>query len=108
MALRPKLPSVRLILATVLLAHSVQAQFTGNNQTNTINGVATIWPDNNGAYVVSQNWAYDALVITNGGSLSNNLTFIGLQPGADSNSVLVTGSGSVWSNATSLYSGIMA
>jgi len=92
------------ILATVLLAGGAQAQYTGNNQTNTISGVSVDWlPD--GAYIVGDTYVYDALVIQSGGVLSNAGGYIGFQLGANDNSALVTGSGSVWSNTLGLYVG---
>lgn len=64
------------ILAAVLLTGSAQAQFTGDNQTNTISGVAVNWTAND-AYYVGQYSVDDALVIQNGGVLSNTLGYIG-------------------------------
>ena len=92
------------ILATVLLSGSAQAQYTDNNQTNTINGVASNWvPD--GAYIIGQNWVYDTLIIQTGGVLSNTSGYIGYEPGANDNTALVSGSGSVWSNTAGLFVG---
>jgi T5SS/PEP-CTERM-associated repeat protein len=90
------------ILTTVLLSGSAQAQYTGSNQTNTISGVTSNWV---GAYIVGDTWVYDALVIQTGGVLSNTYGYIGNQSGASNNSVLVNGSGSVWSNANDLAVG---
>ncbi len=92
------------ILAAVLLAGSAQAQYTGNNQTNTISGFAVDWTGN-GAYIVGDTWVYDALLIQNGGVLSNTVGYIGNQPGADDNTALVSGTGSVWSNINNLSVG---
>src|ERR1035437_356716 len=90
------------ILTAVLLAGNAHAQYTGDNQTNTISGVASNWV---GDYSVGDNFVYDALVIQTGGVLSNGFGYVGYQFGADNNTVLVTGSGSVWSNANDLYVG---
>ena len=65
------------ILAAVLLTGSAQAQFTGDNQTNTISGVAVPYWTANDAYYVGQYSVDDALVIQNGGVLSNTLGYIG-------------------------------
>jgi len=92
------------ILAGVLLTGSAQAQYTDNNQTNTISGVASNWVDN-GTYVVGSNWVYDALNILNGGVFSNGVGYIGYEATASNNSVLVSGTGSVWSNTSYLYIG---
>src|ERR1035438_10218533 len=45
------------ISAAVLLAGNAHAQYTGNNQTNTISGVAIDWMGN-GAYIVGDTWVY--------------------------------------------------
>jgi hypothetical protein len=55
-------------LGLLVLAGQTQAQFTANDQTNTIDGVVSNWP---GDYVVGSNTFNDALQILNGGVLSN-------------------------------------
>jgi len=89
------------ILATILLTGSAQAQYTGNNQTNTIGGLAI---DATGdPYYVGYIYSYATLVIENGGVLSNIPPgVIGYESAANKNSVLVTGSGSVWTNTGEL------
>src|SRR5689334_5969526 len=78
------------------------AQFTSDYQTNIINGTAVNWP----AYpAVGETNSYDALLILNAGSLTiPGICYIGHQPGANSNLVAVSGSGSAWTNGT-LYVG---
>jgi T5SS/PEP-CTERM-associated repeat protein len=93
------------ILIAVLLAGSAQAQYTGDNQTNTISGVSSNWVST--AYFVGQNWDNDALVIQAGGVLSNGFAYVGYQSGADFNTALITGSGSTWSNANDLSIGYL-
>ena len=93
------------ILVAVLLAGGAQAQYTGDNQSNTISGVASNWVST--AYFVGQNWVNDALVIQAGGVLSNGFAYIGYEPGADFNTVLVTDPGSAWSNANDLSVGYL-
>jgi T5SS/PEP-CTERM-associated repeat protein len=73
-----------------------QLQFTGDYQTNTISGTAINWPSN---YYVGSNYVSDALFILNGGSLSTSFGYIGRQPGANSNLVVVSGNGSAWTNS---------
>ncbi|HUK82292.1 MAG TPA: hypothetical protein VLZ12_06630 [Verrucomicrobiae bacterium] len=83
-------------------APPTQAQYTGNNQTNIISGVASNW---NGDYYVGSNYVFDALLIENGGALTNIDGYIGSNPGANSNAVVVSGSGSVWDCVGPLYDG---
>src|SRR5258707_205786 len=73
-------------------------------QTNIISGVTSNWVDAAG-YFVGSNWVYDALVIQNSGGLSNKYGYIGYEANATNNAVLVTGTGSLWSNAISLVIG---
>jgi T5SS/PEP-CTERM-associated repeat protein len=71
-------------------------QYTSNYQTNTISGAASYWP---GDYVVGSNTLADALQIMNSGVLSNADGYVGYLPASMSNSVMVAGAGSVWTNA---------
>src|SRR6266568_5156151 len=88
------------ITCFVLLAHAMPsqtcAQFTGNNQTNIISGVTSHWPGN---YYVGSNYVFDALLIRNAGVLSNAVGSIGYAVGANSNTAVVSGGGSVWNNS---------
>lgn len=72
------------------------ARFTGDNQTNIIDGTAVIWP---GYYHVGPTNVSDALFILNGGSLANLGATIGDMPGGNSNLVVVSGTGSAWTNS---------
>jgi T5SS/PEP-CTERM-associated repeat protein len=96
-----KLPLLVLLLGSGLVPVPALAQFTGSNQTNTISAITSLWPGN--YYVGSNTWA-DALLIRGAGVLSNADALIGYLPASSNNYALVTGAGSVWSNAN-LYLG---
>ena len=71
-------------------------QYTSNYQTNTISGVTSNWA---GDYLVGSNTFANALLIRNGGVLTNADGYMGYLPASSSNYVMVAGAGSVWSNA---------
>jgi T5SS/PEP-CTERM-associated repeat protein len=71
-------------------------QYTSNYQTNTISGVTNHWP---GDYVVGSNTFCNALLVRNGGVLTNADGYVGCLPASNTNYVMVAGVGSVWSNA---------
>src|ERR1017187_9842559 len=85
------------------------AQYTANFQTNIISGVTSNWVDNpsnlGAGYVVGSNWVYDTLLVNGGGVLSNSTGYIGYKVGANNNSVIVSDSGSLWTNTGSAYVG---
>jgi T5SS/PEP-CTERM-associated repeat protein len=93
------------ILAAILLASNAQAQFAGNNQTNTISGVASNWVGT--FYIVGSNAFLDTLQINSGGVLSNGSGALGYAAGGSNNTAVVSGSGSTWKNATNLYVGFL-
>lgn len=63
--------------------------------TNIIDGVNT----NAGAtFTIGDTGPFNALIITNGGSVSNGVGIVGNAAGASNNLAVVTGSGSVWTN----------
>jgi T5SS/PEP-CTERM-associated repeat protein len=95
---------VVVLLACLSCASAARAQFTANNQTNTISGVTSNWVGN-GTYVVGSNTFLDALLINSGGILSNGIGYIGYEVGASDNTAIVSGSGSVWNNWLDLYVG---
>lgn len=96
------------LMATVAVSLGVfcpatsRAQYTANFQTNIISGISSNWL---GAYYVGYTNFADALVIENGGELANGLGSIGSQSSSSNNSVLVAGTGSVWTNGQFLYVG---
>lgn len=70
--------------------------------TNVIDGVNT----NAGAsFTIGNTGPYNALIITNAGSVSNGVGVVGSGTSANSNTVIVTGSGSVWTNVSTLTVG---
>jgi T5SS/PEP-CTERM-associated repeat protein len=70
-------------------------QYTSNFQTNTISGVASYW---SGDYVVGSNTLADVLLIKSGGTLATADGYVGYLAASVSNSVMVAGAGSVWTN----------
>lgn len=81
-----------------------------NNNQVTVNGFNSLWNIRQGL-VVGGRGSFNMLLITNGGTVvtgtdpSNNGDGIGGQSGANSNQVIVTGSGSLWTNGGGLYVG---
>jgi T5SS/PEP-CTERM-associated repeat protein len=67
--------------------------------------VTNLWDLSGTNLTVGSTTADNRLIITNGGAVYNDTGYIGYSPGADSNSVLVTGNGSVWQNYDGLYLG---
>lgn len=98
-----------MLVALVLQPSLSNAQYSADYQTNIISGLTSNWVDNpangNAGYVVGSNWVYDALVVDDGGALSNGFGYIGYAVGADNNSVLVSDPGSVWSNSGPVFVG---
>jgi len=90
------------VTGIILDSQPSTAQYTANFQTNTISGVRSNWA---GDYLVGSNTFSDALLIQNGGVLSNRIGYLGYETVSRSNGVLVSGSTSVWSNASDLYVG---
>jgi T5SS/PEP-CTERM-associated repeat protein len=89
---------IALILIGILItSRPSQAQYTSDYQTNIISGVTSNWT---GDYYVGVRNANDALLIQNSGVLSDRSGGVGLYlwPSTRNNLVLVTGSGSAWSN----------
>jgi T5SS/PEP-CTERM-associated repeat protein len=82
-----------------------QAQYTANFQTNIISGVTSNWT-NPAGYVIGSNFVFDALIIQNGGVLSNAAGYVGFEVGANNNSALVSGSGSAWATSGNLFVGL--
>ena len=92
---------VVLLVGIGLGSRSAEAQYTANYQTNTISGVVSNWA---GDYVVGNANVFDVLQIINSGVLSSSGdSYIGYTTASSNNSVLVTGSGSVWSNLGDIF-----
>jgi fibronectin-binding autotransporter adhesin len=92
------------LLAFWLGNRPAQAQYTANYQTNTISAATNNWAGN---YYVGSNTFANGLLIRNGGVLSNADAQVGCMLTSGSNYVMVSGAGSVWSNAN-LYLGYSA
>ena len=91
------------ILGGVLLSPTAHAQYTGDFQTNIISGVEVDWT---GTYAVGSNTSYDFLGIDSGGVLVSDAGGIGaIGERAGNDAVLVTGTGSIWSNRNDLTIG---
>ena len=80
----------------------VQAQYSTDYQTNLISGVTSNW---SGDYVVGNTSFADALLIQNGGLLSDANGYLGNFTSGSNNTAFVSGSGSVWGNGSSLAVG---
>ena len=91
------------VFAELVLLQPVRAQFSGSYQTNIISGVVSNW---DGDYFVGSNEVFDALQVVDGAVLNDAQGFIGYF-GA-TNSVEVSGSGSLWSNDSDLRLGYFA
>ena len=105
--MRPPGIIVRSVLALSCLAMigpAVRAQYSTSFQTNTISFGTTNWIAN-GTYVVGSNTVFDALIIQNGGVLSNGTGYIGYESAATNNAAIVRNAGSAWSNRFDLYVG---
>src|SRR5664280_2630356 len=83
------------ILGIILGSQSSNAQYTADFQTNIISGVTSNW---SGEYYVGNTNFADALLIQTNGVLSDSLGFLGNQISSSNNSVVATGTGSVWSS----------
>jgi T5SS/PEP-CTERM-associated repeat protein len=69
-----------------------------------VTGTGSVW-NNTGELYVGYQGSGNELSIEDGGRVENQNGYIGYSVGADSNSVLVTGNGSVWQNYEGLYLG---
>jgi T5SS/PEP-CTERM-associated repeat protein len=100
------------LFSGTLLTQLASAQYTGDNQTNSISGVVSNWVDlSSGTYTnydVGYASQYDALFIENGGGLNNGNGSVGLgysNPYAENNIAIVSGNGSTWNNNGDLFIG---
>ncbi len=75
-----------------------------SNNSVLVSGSGSVWSNRDSLYV-GRSGTGNQLAITNGGQVVNANGHIGYNAGASSNSVLVSGSGSVWSSRNSLYVG---
>ncbi len=65
----------------------------------------TGWWTNSGSLYVGFSGSGNSLVITNGGKISDAGGYLGYNSTSSNNSALVTGTGSLWTNLSSLYVG---
>lgn len=93
-------PIAGFLLWIALGSRPAGAQYTANFQTNIISGVTSNW---SGSYFVGG--IADALVVENGGVLNDGGATVGNSFVATGDSVLVTGTGSVWSNNNRVFIG---
>jgi T5SS/PEP-CTERM-associated repeat protein len=77
---------------------------TSSNNRAVITGSNSVWSCAEDVYVGIDGPA-NSLVINNGGRVINREGLVGLDSGSDRNSVLVTGTNSVWTNSSYLYLG---
>ena len=91
-----------LLTGMLVGARSASAQYAGNFQTNIISGVVSNWTSD---YLIGSNTLADALLIQNGGALSNGNGYVGYEIGADNNTALVSDSNSLWNVAGVLVVG---
>ena len=88
-------PIIILLLGIGAGIQPAAAQFTSNFQTNVISSVTSNWA---GAYMVGSNTLADALLVKSAGALTSGDGYVGYLATSVSNSVMVTGAGSVWTN----------
>jgi len=81
---------------------TAHAQYTTNFQDTIISGVTSNW---SGSYIVGSNTFADILFVQNGGVLADGNGYLGYEASGSNNVAAIIGSGSVWSNAGSLYVG---
>jgi T5SS/PEP-CTERM-associated repeat protein len=76
-----------------------------NNQA-LVTGTGSVWSNTNVVFV-GDFGSSNSLVISNGGRVSDDMGVIGYDTNSFNNQALVTGAGSVWSNATAMFVGYL-
>lgn len=91
-------------VALLVVTAGAFAQYTGNSQIVTVDGVISNWTGT--FYLGNSTWG-DVLVVTNGGTLAvtNGEGRLGNIAGSSNNTAIVTGAGSLWTNSSSLSIG---
>jgi T5SS/PEP-CTERM-associated repeat protein len=97
--------TVAWLLTLALWVPAARAQFTANSQTIIISGVTSNWLG--AVYIVGSNTFLDTLQIINNGVLSDGTGALGYATGSSNNTALVSGSSSLWKNATNLFVGFL-
>lgn len=85
----------RLLILIVITSPFAHGQYVASSQTNVISGVTSNWSNN---YYVGNTFSADALLIQNGGVLTDSGAYLGDGSNSSNNSAIVTDSGSTWSN----------
>jgi T5SS/PEP-CTERM-associated repeat protein/autotransporter-associated beta strand protein len=80
-------------------------QSTASNNSVLVTGTISAWT-NTGDLFVGYYGSSNSLVISNGGTVANRDGFIGFYADSSNNSVLVTGTGSTWTNSGTLVVGV--
>ncbi len=87
----------------------------GSNNVAIVSGTGSIWNNNSGVLTVGKRSINNQLIVTNGGLVVSDAGVIGgdvnptYSANAAQNTVIITGTGSVWTNTTgALYEGIRA
>ena len=83
----------------------IGANSGANNNTATVTGPGSLWNNGGNPLYVGNSSVGNQLTIANNGAVSDTAGYVGYVAGANSNTVLVTGPGSLWSNSSSLYVG---
>lgn len=71
-----------------------------SNNAVVVSGPGSIWNNGIAGLVVGESAKGNSLTISNGGQVFNSQGLIGINNGADNNTVLVTGAGSLWNNGS--------
>jgi T5SS/PEP-CTERM-associated repeat protein len=77
---------------------------TSSNNSALVTGNGSLW-DCSGDMYVGLDGPVNRLVIGNGGRVISGNGYLGANPGSDSNSALVVGANSVWTNSSDVYVG---
>ena len=81
-----------------------QGSIVGSNNSALVTGAGSVWSNRNSDVVIGSSGIGNSLTIANGGLVTAVNGHIGFT-GGSSNTVLVTGNGSVWSNSGVVYVG---
>jgi T5SS/PEP-CTERM-associated repeat protein len=100
--LRHAFLKIGLLVGIILGSRSSEAQYSVDYQTNIISGATSNWT---GDYLLGSNTFADVLLIQSSGVLSNANGYLGYKVCSSINSVLVTDTGSIWSNRNDLWIG---
>jgi fibronectin-binding autotransporter adhesin len=77
---------------------------TSSNNRALVTGGGSLWNCADNVYA-GLNGPANSLVISNGGKVNCTEGYVGSNPGSDSNSALVVGAGSLWTNSSDMYVG---